>query len=122
MKLTNNEIYSYAIALNEAFAGGEQKLPVKINFYLQKNKKTLMALGQDIEEARMNIVRSFGEASEDGESYKIPADKINAAQKEVMDLLGLEQEVEIYKINIDNLPEDLSLTTAQMEAIMFMVE
>jgi hypothetical protein len=122
MKLTNNEIYSYAIALNEAFAGGEQKLPVKINFYLQKNKKTLMALGQDIEESRMNIVRSFGEASEDGESYKIPADKINAAQKEVMDLLELEQEVEIYKINIDNLPEDLSLTTAQMEAIMFMVE
>lgn len=122
MKLTNNEIYSYAIALNEAFASGEQKLPVKINFYLQKNKKILTSLGQDIEESRMGIVRSFGELTENGESYMIPAEKVSEAQKEIAELLALEQEVEIYKVNIDNLPEDLSLTTAQMEAIMFMVE
>ena len=34
MKLTNNEIYSYAIALNEAFADNTQRLPMKVNFYL----------------------------------------------------------------------------------------
>lgn len=122
MKLTNNEIYSYALALNNAFTDGEQKLPVRVNFYLQKNRKTLMTLGQDIEDSRVEIIRSFGELTEDGESYKVPADKVNAAQKEIADLFALEQEVEIYKVNIDNFPEDLSLTTAQMEAIMFMVE
>lgn len=122
MKMTNNEIYSYAVALNEAFANGDQRLPIKVNFYLQKNKNTLVTLAQDIEESRMDIVSSFGALTEDGASYKIPADKINEAQKEIEDLLALEQEVEIYKVNIDNLPEDLSLTTAQMEAIMFMVE
>lgn len=122
MKLTNNEIYSYALALNNTFTDGEQKLPVRVNFYLQKNRKTLMTLGQDIEDSRVEIIRSFGELTEDGESYKVPADKVNAAQKEIADLFALEQEVEIYKVNIDNFPEDLSLTTAQMEAIMFMVE
>ncbi len=122
MKLTNNEIYSWALALNNAFTDGEQKLPVRVNFYLQKNRKTLMALGQDIEDSRVEIIRSFGELTEDGESYKVSADKVNAAQKEIADLFALEQEVEIYKVNIDNFPEDLSLTTAQMEAIMFMVE
>jgi hypothetical protein len=39
-----------------------------------------------------------------------------------MDLLSLEQEVQIYMININNLSDDLSLTTAQMEALMFMIE
>lgn len=122
MKLTNNEIYSYAIALNEAFADNTQRLPMKVNFYLQKNKKTLVTLGQDIEESRLEIIRSYGEPSEGGTTYSIPADKVVEAQKELEDLLMLEQEVEIYKINPDSLPDDISLTTGQMEAIMFMID
>jgi hypothetical protein len=122
MKLTNNEIYSYAIALNEAFADNTQRLPMKVNFYLQKNKKTLMALGQDIEESRLDIIRSYGESTEDGTQYSIPKDKIEEAQKELEDLLALEQEVNIYMISADSLTDDISLTTGQMEAIMFMID
>lgn len=122
MKLANNEIYSYALALNEAFADSTQRLPMKVNFYLQKNKKTLMSLGQDIESSRMEIINTYGEISEDGTQYVIPQEKIELAQKELEDLLNLEQEVQIYKINIDNLPDDIILTTGQMEAMMFMIE
>lgn len=122
MKLTNNEIYSYAIALNEAFADNTQRLPMKVNFYLQKNKKTLMALGQDIEESRLDIIRSYGESTEDGTQYSIPKNKIEEAQKELEDLLALEQEVNIYMISADSLTDDISLTTGQMEAIMFMID
>ena len=122
MKLTNNEIYGYAIALNEAFTDNTQRLPMKVNFYLQKNKKTLMDLGQDIESSRMEIISTYGEISEDGAQYNIPQEKIELAQKELEDLLNLEQEVQIYKINIDNLPDDIILTTGQMEAMMFMID
>ena len=122
MKLTNNEIYGYAIALNEAFADNTQRLPMKVNFYLQKNKKTLMELGQDIEESRLDIIRNYGEPTEDGTQYSIPKDKIEAAQKELEDLLALEQEVNIYMISADSLSDDISLTTGQMEAIMFMID
>ncbi len=122
MKLTNSEIYSYAIALNEAFADNTQRLPMKVNFYLQKNKKTLVELGQDIEESRLEIIRSYGEPTEDGTQYSIPRDKIEEAQKELEDLLALEQEVNIYMINADSLTDDISLTTGQMEAIMFMID
>jgi hypothetical protein len=90
MKLTNNEIYGYAVALNEAFADNTQRLPMKVNFYLQKNKKTLVELGQDIEESRAEIIRSYGELTEDGTQYSIPASNIEAAQKELEDLLNLE--------------------------------
>jgi hypothetical protein len=90
MKLTNNEIYSYAIALNEAFVDNTQRLPMKVNFYLQKNKKTLMELGRDIEESRVDIIRNYGELTEDETQYAISKENIEAAQKELEDLLNLE--------------------------------
>ena len=122
MKLTNNEIYIYARNLIEAFNDGDQKLPIKINFYLQKNKNTLMQLAQDIETSRLEIAKTYGIFDEENQQFNIPEDKMEAAQKELVDLFNLEQEVQIYMINIDNFGDDLTITTAQMEAIMFMIE
>lgn len=122
MKLTNNEIYTYARVLMEAFQDGEQKFPIKVNFYLQKNKTTLLALAQDIEKARLEIAQNYGELNETGEQYIIPNDKMAEATKELEDLFNLEQEVQIYKINIDSFSDDMMLTAAQMEALMFMID
>lgn len=122
MKMTNIEIYNYTRQLMEAFQDGEQRLPIKVNFYLQKNKTTLLALAQDIEKARMDIAQNYGTLNDEGDQYQIPNEKLADAAKELEDLFGLEQDVNIYKINIDSLSDDLTLTTAQMEAIMFMVE
>lgn len=122
MLLTNNEIYTRAQELTMAFNDGEQRLPVKINFYLQRNKSALVSLAQDIEKTRMEIVQNYGVLNEDGTAYSIPNDKIAEATKELEDLFNLEQEVHIYKVNIDSLSDDLTLTTAQMEALMFMID
>lgn len=123
MKMTNTDIYTYAMKLAESFTDDTQRLPVKVNFYLQKNKSLLISLAQDIETSRMEIIRNYGAPSEENEGqYIIPADKVTEAQKELSDLLALEQEVTIYKINIDSIPDDLALTTGQMDAIMFMID
>lgn len=122
MKLTNQKIYEYAMALTNAFTDNTQKLPVKVNFYLQKNKTTLTALAQDIENARMDVISHYGEPTEDGTQYLVPKEKLAAAQQELTDLFALEQEVNIYTINIDSLSDDITLTTGQMEAIMFMID
>lgn len=122
MKMTNNEIYTYARVLMEVFQDGEQKFPIKVNFYLQKNKTTLLALAQDIEKARLEIAQNYGELNETGEQYIIPNDKMAEATKELEDLFNLEQEVQIYKINIDSFSDDMVLTAAQMEALMFMID
>ena len=122
MKLTNNEIYSYANKLMEVFQDNSQKLPIKINFYLQKNKNTLITLTQEIEKTRIEIARSYGELNEETQQFVIPPDKIPEASKELNDLFNLEQDVNIYMINIDSLSDDYAMTTAQMEAIMFMIE
>ena len=122
MKLTNNKIYVYAKALAEAFNDGEQKLPIKIGFYLQKNKNTLLELAQDIEQSRLDIAKTYGKLDQEKAQYIIPPEKMEDASKELNDLFNLEQDVQIYTINIDNLSDDLTITTAQMEAIMFMIE
>lgn len=122
MKLTNAQIYAYATALADVFQDATQKLPIKVNFYLQKNKNTLITLAQDIETARGEIIRQYGEPTEDGTQYIISKDKVEEAQRELNDLLSLEQEVNIYTINIDSLNDDITLTTGQMEAIMFMID
>ena len=121
MKLTNQQIFTYANALSQAF-NSEQKLPIKINFYLQKNKNLLMELVQDIEKARLDIAEANGKLDEEKGQYAIDPDKIETVQKELTDLFNLEQEVDIAKIKIDSLSDDLTMTTAQMEAIMFMIE
>ena len=122
MTMTNNEIYTYTRQLMDAFSDGEQKLPIKINFYLQKNKNTLLALAQDIERSRLEIAQSFGTLDEAGEQYVIPNDKLAEASKELEDLFNLEQDVAIHKISIDSLNDDLMLSAAQMEALMFMID
>lgn len=122
MTLTNNEIYMYTRQLMDAFQDGEQKLPIKINFYLQKNKNTLLGLAQDIEKARLEIAQTYGELDEAGEQYQIPNDKLAEASKELEDLFNLTQDVNIHKISIDTINEDLMLSAAQMEALMFMID
>lgn len=122
MKLTNNEIYIYAQNLMMAFEDKNQKLPIKISFYLQKNKNTLLQLAQDIEQSRLEIARSYGELDEESSQYIIPPEKMEEASQELNDLFNLEQDVQIYTINIDSFGDDLTITTAQMEAIMFMID
>ena len=122
MKLTNLQIYNYAQQLAGAFMDGEQRLPVKLNFFIQKNKSTLISLAQDIEKARMEIAQNYGELNEEGTQYIVKPENMETVSKEINDLFSLEQEVNIGMIKADSLSDDFSLTTAQMEAIMFMIE
>lgn len=121
MLMTNNEIYMQARHLAQAFSDGELKLPIKINFYLQKNKNTLINLAQDIEKARLEIAQTYGVLDESGMQYQIPEENLATASKELDDLFNLEQDVPVYKINIDNIDDDLMLSAIQMEALMFMI-
>lgn len=122
MLMTNIEIYNNAMQLANAFTGDDVHLPMKINFYMQKNKKVLMDLSKEIEDARVQIAAKYGVLNEEGTSYNIPEDKVEEASKELNDLFSLEQEVHIYTINMEQLPEHIELSTAQMEAMLFMID
>ena len=121
MMMTNMQIYDIANALGEHFQDKELKMPIKINFYLQKNKNTLMALAQEIEQARVEIIRKYGNLDESSNQFIVPPESIAAATAELKEFFGLEQDVTIYKVNIEAF-NNLELTTGQMEALLFMIE
>ena len=121
MIMTNLQIYNVAKSLLNNFTDSNQYLPIKINFFLHKNKMILLQLAQEIEDSRMQILQHYG-IELDNNDYQIPSDKIQIANKELEDLFSLEQDVSIEKVKIDSLPEDISLTLGQMNSLMFMLE
>jgi TorA maturation chaperone TorD len=125
--LKNGEIFEMATNLIEAFQkdteSGEKTYPIKVLFYLRKNMKTLTELAQDIEKARVEIIKRYGAPSEENpEQYQFETqEKIDAANKEFEELFGLEQEVTIYTIPLEAF-NDMELTEKQMDAVIEMIE
>lgn len=119
MQLRNQQIYDAAIKL--ASFEIEGKIPVKINFFLQKNIQTLAAAGEEIEKARQKVISEFGQINEEGTHFIVPPEKLNEAQQELNDLFGLEQELNIHTFKLDDF-EGINLTYQQLSAIMFMIE
>ena len=119
IKMNNGMIYQYALTLNKTLNDNDLQMPVAVIFSIEKNKQTLMAVAQDVEKYRMDIIKKYGKKV-DG-NYNVPQDKIEIANKELQDLFSIEQEVNIYKFNIEDLG-DIKLTSKQMNAILFMIE
>lgn len=121
MKLNNNQIYSYTTQLNNIFSSCDIKMPVRINFFLQKNIQAIAAAGQEIEQARINIAKEFGTLNEEGTSYNVPAENMAAVNKELNDLFNIEQDLNIHIFKLDEF-DSIELTYQQLQAIMFMIE
>ena len=119
MKLSNQKIYEYATGL--ASFNIDTKLPVRINFFLQKNINTIHTAAREIDAARLQIAQEFGTLNEDGSNYIIPPEKMESAQKEMIDLFGLEQDLNIHIFKLDDF-DSVELTMDQLSTIMFMIE
>ena len=118
MLMTNNEIYTINSNLMDVFKeeNNTYYFSAKINFLIQKNKKNIMDAAIDIEKVRMEIINKYK-----NEENQIPNDKINEVNKELNDLLAIEQDIHIYTIPFEDL-EDIEFTSAQANALMFMIE
>lgn len=121
-KMTNNEIYGVANAMAKAFDDSTQRLPVKVNFYMQKNKATLVALAQEIEKSRIEILQKHGTLNEETNQFEFKNDDAQNVVNELNELFALEQDVNIYTVDIDSFGDSVTLTTEQMEALMFMID
>lgn len=118
--MTNGEIYSYAIAMMNHLNDNGVYMPAAVAFSLQKNKALLSSMGEDIEKSRMSIIQHYSIA-QDGDQYTIDPQKIDKANAELEDLLSIKQEVKVYTFTLDKL-DDVKLTSAQMQSIMFMID
>ena len=118
--MTNGEIYSLATEVAKNLTGLDLSLPVRVNFYLQKNTKEIMDIARDIESNRDAILDKYGKRNEDG-SYQVNDGELDQLNKELGDLFDLEQEVKIYEIDLAAF-DGVNLTTSQVNAIIFMIK
>lgn len=119
--LKNNEIYSIAMQLIEnEIAQLNISLPVKVNFYLQKNVANIIDMAKDIESNRNDILQKYGTLNEEG-NYDFEEGKLEQANQELVDLFELEQEVPIYEITLDAF-DGVELTSKQVQAIAYMIK
>lgn len=119
MKILNHQIYTNAQNL-KAFSV-DTKLPVRINFFLQKNIQTIMSAAEEIEKARFDIGAQYGELNEEKGGYDIPFENAQEANRELQELFSLEQDLPIHIFKLDEF-DGIELTYQQMQAIMFMIE
>lgn len=118
--MKNKQIYEYSQKLS-IFNECDMIMPVRINFYLQKNIRLVQEAAEEIDRARLLIGAQFGVPNAAGTGYDIPPENIPAANKELQDLFDLKQDLNIHMFNLDDF-DGIELTYQQMSAIMFMIE
>jgi hypothetical protein len=119
--LTNNEIYGIAMVLLENEVPQlNLSLPVKVNFYLQKNVTAIVDMAKEIEATRNEILQQYGKREEDG-NYTFEDDNLKKANQELADLFALQQEVPVYEISLDAF-DNVELTSNQVKAISYMIK
>lgn len=122
MRLNNKEIYDIYEKLQLSFDNNSRYFPVKINFFIQKNKKVLKELCDIIDVSKQSIAQQYGVMdSEDVNLFHIKPENIEIAQKELNDLMNIEHDLNIMMISLKDI-ENLEFTPNQMEAIMFMID
>lgn len=119
--MTNNEIYNFANILIDSFNDSDIKIPVKANFFLQKNKNNIVTIAQEIDRARMELIQNTGAVSGEDGSITVPPEKIEELNRDLTDLFSIEQEVDVVMIDLDWFG-NTELTSKQMGAITFMIK
>ena len=121
MILSNQQIYQYFQELIGWVSKDDLYIPVKANFYIQKNIKLIAAAGEEVEQSRLQIAQHYGTLDSEKNQYIIPSDKITEANKEINDLFSIEQNLDIKTFKLEDLGS-AEFTPKQMQAIMFMIE
>lgn len=118
--MKNKQIYECNKKLM-VFNDCDMRMPVRINFYLQKNIRLIQEAAEEIDRARLSIGAQFGTINAAGTGYDVPLENMAAANKELQDLFDLEQDLNIHMFKLDDF-NGIELTYQQMSAIIFMIE
>lgn len=119
--MSNLDIYNTANMLLEHFQNTNMELPVKVNFYFQKNMTAIIEMAQDIDKTRMAIFEKYGTLDQENNQYKFEPEVTETVNKELSDLFSLEQEVKVNALKLEWF-DDIKLTGQQVAAISFMIE
>ncbi len=104
----NLEIYNLYKSLSDLSCANDIKLSAKIGYICIKNKKIIEPYFQTIDESRINIIQNYLKEDEEG-NLRVPEDKIKEANEKLQEILDIEEDVNIQKVNINDIQESLPM-------------
>ena len=119
--MSYGEIYEIASKFVSNFVDVNIYLPAAVAFSIQKNKQNFLMLAGDIETARMGIISKYNINTDNPNEFRVAEKDIEAANKELAELLNIQEEVKIYTFSLEEIQE-AKFTPLQMEAILFMIK
>lgn len=104
------------------------ELPVRVSYKLAKNIKNIDKELKIYEEEKQKLINKYGEKDEEGKLKTKEDGSINITDtenwnKDIKELLEIEAEINIEKINIDELGKsDFKITPSELSLIDYMIK
>ena len=120
MKLKNETVFN---AKESILKLKGSSLPIRILVKVNKTASAIIDQYNFIEGCREELVRKYGEHREDGFYVdKNDTEKINKFYEEFKELLDCEEEIDVRKVSVEDLPETVELNGYDLDALSFMFE
>lgn len=108
--------------LSQLASNEGMRLPARVSFAVVRNLKMLIPIIEDIDMARQSIAETYGTLDVDNPTqYCIPENNRDTVNQELDAIMETEVDVPLVKIKMTEI-EDLNISIAMAEALMFMVE
>lgn len=105
-KITNAEIKSLLLCIDE-LGKRNANLPVKVWYALSKNASKLTSADKVSESARIKLVEKYGDKAEGSDVVTVSEAKMPDFQKEYIDLMNIEVDVEFHSIDVKYLEQEI---------------
>ena len=125
MKIKNEVLVNSVQVLRKL---NNAELPVRVSYKLAKNIKSIEKELNIYEEEKQKFINKYGEKDEEGKLKTKEDGSINITDtenwnKDIKELLDIEAEINIEKINIDELAKgDLKITPSELTLIDYMIK
>lgn len=120
MKLKNETVFN---AKESILKLKGSNLPIRIMVKVNKTARATLDQYSFIENCRQDLVRKYGEQKDDGFYVnKEDEEKIGKFYEEFKELLECEEEIDVRKVPIEDLPETVELNGYDLDALSFMFE
>ena len=120
--MLNRDIITMYQGLSQLASNEGMRLPARVSFAVVRNLKMLIPIIEDIDMARQSIAETYGTLDVDNPTqYRIPENNRDTVNQELDAIMETEVDVPLVKIKMTEI-EDLNISIAMAEALMFMVE
>lgn len=119
MKIKVADLYNLSLGLNEL---SKKELPIALAFKIQRAQKKVSEELIASDKVRQSLIEKYKEKELDNGNIQIKKDKLNEFNEKINELMAQEIDLDIEKINIDDLEKSVEKvkpqTLMQLETIL----